>query len=169
MRNLIIAIGCLLISFLLKSCISFGNNNDDDFPAPVSNYQPVVVDRVSFEAAVKLVPSQNVVNSGKIYVKDNLMIVNEVNKGFHIYNYSDETNPVKIAFIEIPGATDVAIRNSIFYINQAVDLVTLQYNFSTNSIILLNRNRNVFPQKLSPDGFTQAITDNQIITNWILK
>ncbi len=117
----------------------------------------------------ELLPNQNLVKSGKIYIKDDLMLLNDLNKGFHVYNYSNPENPVKIAFIEIPGATDVAIRNSTIYINQAVDLVTLNYNSNTNTLNVLSRNRNIFPQKRSPDGFVGNYAENQIIVNWILN
>jgi hypothetical protein len=95
------------------------------------------------------------------------MLVNDVNKGFHIYNYADATNPIKIAFLEIPGATDVAIRNSTIYINQAVDLVTLKYDLTTNKVTVLYRNRNIFPQKNSPQGFGAYVKENEIIVDWI--
>lgn len=97
------------------------------------------------------------------------MLVNNVNKGFHIYNYSDATNPVKIAVLGILSATDVAIRNSIIYINQAVDLVTLKYNLPTNKVIVLCRNKDIFPQKCLLKILVITFKDNEIITLWILK
>lgn len=167
MRRIVIVISFFLVQSLFQSCCWTGDCNE--IPEPISSFKPIIMDRTAFESSVKLLPSQNLVKSGKIYIKDDLMLLNDVNKGFHVYNYSNPENPVKIAFIEIPGATDVAIRNSTIYINQAVDLVTLNYNSNTNTLTVLSRNRNIFPQKRSPDGFVGNYAENQIIVNWILN
>lgn len=134
---------------------------------PQDLYSPVIMERTAFENSVKSLPSQNIIKSGKIYIKDNLMFINEVNKGFHVYNYSNPQNPIRIGFIQILGATDLAIRDNIVYINQAVDLVTLEYNPSNNSIIIKHRNKEVFPQKISPNGSIANTTENQIVVDWI--
>ena len=168
MKKIITLILIFAITISLESCCFYGDCNDGP-EEPVNSYKPVILNRATFETSVKILPSAKIVKSGKIYIKDNVMLVNDVNKGFHIYNYSDATNPVKIAFLEIPGATDVAIRNSTIYINQAVDLVTLKYDLPTNRVTVLYRNKNIFPQKMSPEGFNNPVKDNEIIIDWILK
>ncbi|MGK4568811.1 hypothetical protein [Flavobacterium sp. 3HN19-14] len=150
----------LFLVFLLQGC--FGVN-----PDPESRYQPEMMTRSAFEQAVKLLPDENTIKAGKIYIKDDLLFINDVNRGFHIYNYSDPANPVKITFLNIPGATDVAVRDNILYINQAVDLVAVEYNRTQNSIHVTSRNRNVFPQKISPDGFgAYGSSSDKIVINW---
>ena len=85
------------------------------------------------------------------------MLVNDVNKSFHIYNYSDATNPVKIAFLEILGTTDLAFINSIIYINQTVDLVTLKYNFPKNKVTVFVQKQGYSSSKMSPEDFSNHI------------
>lgn len=98
------------------------------------------------------------------------MFVNDINKGFHVYNYTNPTSPVKLGFIKILGATDLAIRDNTIYINQAVDLVTLNYNSANNSAQVLHRNKNVFPQKVSPLGnYAYESNENNIVIDWIKK
>ena len=155
-----------VVALLLSSC--WGNPNDDDLP-PTQNYEPVSMTRTEFESAVKALAPKEIVKSGKIYIKDNLMFINDVNKGFHVYNYSNPQNPIKISFIQIPGATDLALRNNIIYINQAVDLVTLEYNPTGNLINITKRIKEVFPQKISPDGFSTENVANKIVIDWIPK
>ncbi|OOV18741.1 hypothetical protein [Flavobacterium sp. LM4] len=94
------------------------------------------------------------------------MFINDVNKGFHVYDYSDPKNPVRLQFIKAPGATDLAIIDDVIYINQAVDLVTIKYNSATKKIDITNRNKNVFPQKKSPNGFSGNPRENEIIIDW---
>lgn len=156
------------VLFSLNSCCFYGDCRETT-PVESSNYKPVVMNRTTFESAVKISSNSKMVKSGKIYIKDNVMLVNDVNKGFHIYNYTDAAKPVKIGFLAIPGATDVAIRNSTIYINQAVDLVTLTYDLSANKVAVLYRNRNIFPQKLSPQGRRFDVKENEIITDYIPK
>ena len=124
------------------------------------------MERSAFEQSVEVLPPTAIVNAGKIYIKDGFTFINDVNRGFHVYNYSNTSNPVAVAFIKVPGATDLSIRANIMYINQAVDLLTLLYDTSTNSLIVQDRDRSVFPEKKSPNGDTAATSQNQIVVNW---
>jgi hypothetical protein len=168
MIKTIIKLSCFVcLTILLAGCFGWGGNNVDDFPSQQSNYIPVIMQRVNFENAVGTIPTQNIVNSGKIYIFENLLFITEVNDGFHVFNYIDPTNPIPLNYIKAPGATDLAIRNSLLYINQATDLLTLKYNYQTNSFDFITRNLNVFPQKISPDGFYTSLNTNEIVVNWI--
>ena len=150
----------LIIYYLFSSC--FGMAEVDSR----SNFKPVYMKRSVFENSIQFEPAKSTLTSGKIYIKDELMYLNDVNKGFQIYNYSNPNNPVKIGYINIPGSTDVAIRNNVLYVNQATDLVTINYNVSTNSVTVTNRIKNAFPPKVSPDGFTTKKKQNQIVIDW---
>lgn len=154
-----------LACLLLYGC--WGTGTDDDFVNPSSQYKAVTMMRSQLEASIKLKPAQAVTDAGKIYIKDDMMYITEKNKGFHVYNYQNPANPTPVAFIEVPGATDVAIRNNNLYINQAVDLVTLTYNGS--AITVTGRVRNIFPQKQAPDNSIKYLAQDEVIVNWIPK
>ncbi len=154
----------LPIALLLHSCWGWGTGEVDDMP-PESAYKAVTMPRSTFENAINLTSAKPVFKAGKIYIKDDLMFVTEENDGFHIYDYSNAASPRQIGYLQIPGATDVAIRGNNLYINQAVDLVTLVYQ--NNQITLGGRTRNIFPQKASPDGRWANVSNDQIIVNWI--
>jgi len=156
----------LLPLLLLVGCWNFGSNENDVVGEPASLYQAVTMDREAFENAVQIMPPQPVIKSGKIYINGNLLFVNDVNKGFHIYNYADAANPVAIGFLNIPGATDLAMRNTVLFINQATDLVTILYNAGNNTITVTKRNKNVFPQKVAPMGGWEEVSENEIIVDW---
>ncbi|MBD3584083.1 hypothetical protein [Flavobacterium selenitireducens] len=157
---------CTLLALPLFFAGCIGWNNVDDSVPNSRNYEPQIMEREIFESSVQLMPAQNVQKSGKIYIQGNLLVVNDVNRGFHIYNYANPSQPQPLAFLNIPGATDVAIRESTIYINQAVDLVTVQYDADNNTLSLKDRNRNVFPQKMAPDASYAALEENEIIINW---
>lgn len=161
--QLLLALGT---SLLLSGCWGYRPEEDDVVGIDMQqNYQPVTMSREALEASVMLSSPQPVEKSGKIYVKDNLLFIADVNKGFHIYNYSNPQNPQEISFLKVPGATDVAMRGNTLYINQATDLVTLVY--ANNTIYPVKRNKNVFPQKEAPDASWAQIGNDEIIVDWI--
>jgi hypothetical protein len=155
----------LLIVFTFSSYLRL--TNDDSWEE--NQYKPVLLQRSVFEKSIVLENPQTIIKSGKIYIKGDLMFINDVNKGFHVYDYSDPKNPVRLQFIKAPGATDLAIIDDVIYINQAVDLVTITYNAITKKIDITNRNKNVFPQKKSPNGFSGNHKENEIIIDWEAK
>lgn len=64
-------------------------------------------------------------NPGKIYVLGQYLFINERNEGIHVFDNSDPRNPQPIAFWNIPGNTDMAVRGNSMYVNQYIDLLTL--------------------------------------------
>ncbi|MFW2475278.1 MAG: LVIVD repeat-containing protein, partial [Sediminibacterium sp.] len=64
-------------------------------------------------------------NPGKIVLLGNYLFLNDVDKGIHIIDLSDITNPQKISFIHIPGCIDLAINGNILYADCYTDLVAI--------------------------------------------
>lgn len=135
--------------FLIQSCWYTGVEHE----RYVSNYKPITQPRAEFEQTIRIMDIRPVLNSGKIYVKDDLIYLNEKGEGFHIIDNSDPEDPKPVAFLSIPLATDLAIRNNTVYVHHAVDLVAFSYSADYNSIKIHHRERNVFPEIISPDGF----------------
>lgn len=83
--------------------------------------------------------------TGKIYIYNDYLFVNEPNKGIHIYNNANPNAPVNIAFLQIPGNVDLAIQNNILYADSYVDL--LAFDISTvSNIKQVKRVNDVFKQ-----------------------
>ncbi|HAQ37911.1 MAG TPA: hypothetical protein PLU49_15385 [Saprospiraceae bacterium] len=80
---------------------------------------------------------------GRIVYLHPLLFINELNKGFHIIDNSIPANPKQIAFVSIPFNKDIAVKGSIIYANNDLDLVSLKY-FSKDSIQLISRINNAF-------------------------
>ncbi|MFK7812892.1 MAG: hypothetical protein AB8B59_10380 [Maribacter sp.] len=161
----------MLFCISIQSCCPFlVDCEGDDFVEPASQYEPVFLSRTDFENSVSIKNSIAIGTSGKIYVKGDLLFINELNKGFHVYDNSDPANPKVIKFLEAPGSTDLAIRDNMIYINQATDLIAVEYNASTNTASLTKRIPNTFPELRSPDGFdAYTIPENSIVVDWKLK
>lgn len=62
---------------------------------------------------------------GKIYIKDDMLLINEVGKGIHVVNNQNPQEPEKLAFIKIPGNIDVAVKGDLIYADNYMDLVVL--------------------------------------------
>ncbi|WP_396596675.1 hypothetical protein [Dokdonia sp. R86516] len=159
----------LLVSFSLLSCVTDTNSDDVDTIDLLTNYDAITLDRPTFEASVTLEDARTIVNSGKIYVLNGLLFVNEKNKGFHIFDNENPSSPIALAYIKAPGATDLAIKNNVYYINQAVDLIAVTYDKQTANLQVTKRIREVFPSKISPDGFIHDIPNGEIIIDYELE
>lgn len=160
----------IFLFLIFQSCCAPFGDCGDDFVEPLSQYEPVYLDRTEFENSVGLQNSISIGISGKIYVKDQFLFINERNKGFHIYDNSDPENPKALNFLEAPGSTDMAIRDNMIYINQATDLIAVQYNAADNTTTLTKRISNTFPPLRSPDGLeAYDIPENSVVIDWKLK
>nr|WP_299343546.1 hypothetical protein [Allomuricauda sp.] len=163
---------CIAASILLfYAC--WPTDDDDDVnidPIFQSVYEPVYLSRANLENSILLKDPEPIVNSGKIYIKDNLLFVNEVRKGFHVFDNSNPQNPLKIKFIKVPGSSDLAVRQNMLYINQATDLVAVQFDLNSTELTVAKRVKEAFPVLLSPDGFyAYDIPENSIVVDWELK
>jgi hypothetical protein len=126
--------------------------------------------RAAFEASTGFESPKTIVNSGKIYVKGQFLFVNEKNEGFHVFDNNNPENPINIGFLKALGSSDLAIKDDIIYINNAVDLIAIQPDFATSTISVTKRIPNTFPQLFAPDGMEYYnLQDDEIIVNWTLN
>jgi hypothetical protein len=129
--------------------------------------------RPDLEKSIKLIEPQEINEFGKIYIKDSLLFINEKYEGIHVVDNSDPSNPENLAFIVIPGNIDISIVNDIIYADNALDLVAIKY--TGDNVTIVDRNRNVFPELLPPDGgffhnnYQDDIPENSVIIKWIAK
>ncbi|MBX2965758.1 MAG: hypothetical protein KF845_06405 [Cyclobacteriaceae bacterium] len=92
----------------------------------VEGYVPVY--GTTENTVIRLLTPQVVKNPGKIYLYENYLLINEVNRGIHIYNNEDPAIPLPVGFAELTGNTDMAIRNGILYADHMGSLVALTTN-----------------------------------------
>jgi len=83
-------------------------------------------------------------NPGKMWFYNNYIFINEQKEGIHIIDNTDPANPVKLAFINIPGNVDIAVRDNMMYADNYMDLLTINITDPTNPV-LVKRNENAFP------------------------
>jgi hypothetical protein len=142
---------------------------------PESEYEPVFMFRSEMEKSVRLDVPRDIVNPGKIYLKDNFIFINEKYTGIHVIDNTDPENPRNFAFIHIDGCIDMAVKGNVLYADNAVDLVSLALNTQITGIQVTARIKNVFPEMPAPDGLgltyrqNQARPQNSILVRWRQK
>ncbi|MBA4851576.1 LVIVD repeat-containing protein [Emticicia sp. BO119] len=162
---------------ILGLSLAIGNLSCTDDCETTRTYRTTVpfvltVDQIRNEIASQ--GPQELVNLGKIYVKDNYIFINELKKGLHIIDNSNPQQPQNIAFLKIPGVIDMAVKDNILYADNYMDVVSFDITDPKN-IKLTGRVKDVFNQGTA-DGITwgyspgsQTITDyeTKIITDKI--
>jgi hypothetical protein len=139
--------------------------------------EPVFMSAVAFRSSVKVstVP-RTIVNYGKMCFYQGYLYISESEKGIHIIDNQNPTNPQKIGFIELLGNADLSIRNGLLYADSYVDLVW--FEISNPALpTLKGRLENVFttalPKMDNNYGFdynaAYSSVNKGIIIGWELK
>ncbi len=134
--------------FALSSTLVFSGCITDpaevEFPEETEGYRPVYIAQKE-ALKVTAMPAQPLRQTGKIYTKDTLVFVNELNKGIHVINNKNPRNPQTIAFISVPGNVDIAVKGNILYADNFTDLVALDITNPKN-VTLVKRLTKALPQ-----------------------
>ncbi|MDR0726334.1 MAG: hypothetical protein LBF59_10070 [Prevotellaceae bacterium] len=131
------------------------------------DYRPVYMDRANLERSVSYVETgKEMKNLGKIYFKHPYLFINEKYKGVHIFDNTNPENPVNKGFIAAPGCLDMAVKDNIIYLDNAVDMVCFDLNDKTKEV---KRIPNVFPPLVSPDGVSFEHPEGLIIVEWVKR
>lgn len=160
----------LLLAAVISSCIIPRNDDIIDSGQFQSAYEPIKMLRSEFVNTTQLLPPRAILNSGKIYIKDHLLFINEVNEGFHVFNNSNPETPENIGFLKILASTDLAIKNDVIYSNNGPDLIAIVSNIENMTLEITKRVVDTFPDSMSfsPDGFYFHTQENEIIIGYQL-
>ena len=91
-------------------------------------------------------------NPGRVYLYNDLLLVNDKSKGIHIYDNSNTSNPSEMSFISIPGNLDFSVKDGRLYADNIADMVIVDIS-NPSSPEYVNRIENVFPEQNFPDEF----------------
>lgn len=130
-------------------------------------YKPVYLSWTDFRSSIKSTGAQKIQKPGKIYYKNPYIFLNEENHGIHIIDNSNPSNPVNIAFINIPGNIDIGVKGNTLYADSYVDLVSIDIS-NPLSVSEVARVENVFPARQYNYGFGDDPIKG-VITGWITK
>lgn len=137
---------------------------DQETTEKVVGLKPVYGTIDDISTSIKTGPSKSLKQVGKIYVYGDKLLINEVNKGVHIYDNSDPSNPQAINFISIPGNVDVAIKDNYMYADMGVGLITIDIN-DLNDVKVTSFEQehiNIENTKRPPSAVTSLIVSNKV-------
>ena len=100
----------------------------------VSVFSPIYLSYAELRTPVMAVDPVDIGTTGKIYVKDSYIYINELYEGTHVIDNTDPSSPQKIAFIPIPGNVDMAIKGTTLYADSYVDLVAIDIADPLNAV-----------------------------------
>jgi hypothetical protein len=129
------AILCISISMTLFTCVRMGIRDV---------YAPTYLAYDELRVTIATSQPEELRETGKIYVKDDFLYINELHRGIHIIDNSDPASPEVIAFLAIPGNVDIAILGTILYADSYVDLVAIDISDPHNAVET-GRVTNAFP------------------------
>src|ERR1700722_2494109 len=107
-------------------------------------------------------------NTGKIYVKDNLILINEMDKGIHVIDNSNPSQPKNIAFLNIPGNRDMAMQGNILYADMYCDLLAIDIS-NPNKMVIAKTLTNIDQSRLGVYSISTNPDSLFATTNWIIK
>jgi hypothetical protein len=135
----------------------------------------MLMSRSVLEQSVAARPPQAMHNTGKIYLKDQYVYVNERFEGVHVIDNQDPKNPRIVSFLRIPGNVDIAIKGNLLYADNGPDLVTLDIS-NPLAVRVTSRVREAFrelpmpePLPLHSDCAATNRPDNTVVVGWQKK
>jgi hypothetical protein len=150
---------------LIQGC-SKGTSQSKTRTYTYTLYTPIYQLKQSVLAAINGDPLQPIDSLGKIYIKDNLIFLNDVDKGIHVIDNSDPTHPTQIAFLNIPGTQDIAIKGNTLFADMYSDLLSIDitdlHHVQINTMLPA-----LFTDRQYVNGY--SMDSNQVIVNWIKK
>ncbi|WP_456868229.1 LVIVD repeat-containing protein [Galbibacter sp. BG1] len=129
---------CLLSLLVFVSCA-----NDDDYET-VQVASAITMSVAELRNSTSVLPPQNISESGKVYVKDHLILINDKKEGIHLIDNTNPANPQKTAFLKVLGSNDMEIKGDYLYVDSYMDLVVFDISNLTE-IKEVERLEDVFP------------------------
>lgn len=150
----------LSILFVAPGCLK------DKLTKTYSILTPVYENKTTVLANIKSNLPVTLKEPGKIYLYGQYIFLNEINKGVHIINNANPSSPVNVAFINIPGNLDIAVKGNILYADLYTDLLSIDIT-NPLQVKLTKVLPQIFPERQYGNGFIQDTT--KIIVDWIKK
>ena len=115
---------------------------------------------------IKSNPAKSIEQPGKISILGKYIFLNDVDKGVHIIDNSNPAAPRNIAFIDIPGNLDIAIKGNTLYADMYTDVVAIDIA-NPASVSVKKFIDGVFPYRAYGNGFSNSNDPQKVIVNWV--
>lgn len=148
----------LVASFLFTSCFK------DKCTRSYTYYTPVYKSTAEVRANMKSNAPRPIQRTGKLFVRGNYIFLNERDRGFHIIDNSNPSAPKNVAFVDIPGNIDIAVKGNTLYADAYADMITLDITNPLQAQVKKIHEK-VFPYRTYTNGFVSD--SSKTIVDWI--
>jgi hypothetical protein len=151
--------------FLFSGCLK------DNCRHTYSLYKPIYKTLRSVRANMKGNAPTALQETGKLYIFGKYIFLNELNKGIHIIDNTTPADPKNVAFIDIPGNVDLAVKGNTLYADSYGDLVTFDIT-DPRSVTAKNFLDNVFPERRNYYLGNNSVVNPDsilIISGWVSR
>ncbi len=129
-----------VINIIILSAIFFVSCDKEKLI--VEGMAPVYISATDF-SKVKSIAPQPYENLGKIVSVGSYIFINEKEKGIHVIDNSDPSNPKNIRFFSIPGNLEFTIDGNILYADNSIHLLVIDIS-DINKIKVVNYIENLY-------------------------
>lgn len=155
----------LLCFLAIFSVLFFSSCEKDDCSYSYISYEPTFMSYDEFRSVpVELQNPRSLKNVGKIYFYNRYLFINEINKGIHIINNSNPSNPIQVGFLNIIGNVDMAIAGNILYADSYTDLLVIDLTIVTNPQLIQRINNAFNKQIFGNNGY--ADPNYGVVVDW---
>ena len=146
----------LLILFSIIG-LAFTSCEDKRLQSYLANV-PVYLSYDALRSSFEVLTEVPLEKPGKISFYDSYMFINEYQKGIHVVDLSDPSQPELIAFIDVPGNVDMAIRNNMLYAESYVDLLVIDIS-NPEQPVLSTRVEDLFEYIIPPYDYDYPLDE----------
>jgi hypothetical protein len=154
----IIAVVCFILLF--SGCSKDSGKKTETYTI----YSPVYKNKADVLSSINGASGTPIDHAGKLYIKDNFIYLNDVNKGIHIIDNSNAAHPVEVAFLSIPGNLDIAIKDNILYADMYNDLLAIDIT-DVHHVKITSTLKNFFTGRVWVNGYPSN-DDEKIAVDW---
>ncbi len=156
------ALLCSLVIIAFSSCIKDECSKSNSY----TFYRPLYKTKTELRENIKSNAPQQVENPGKLSILGKYIFLNETDKGVHVIDNANPAAPRRIAFIDIPGNMDMAIKGNTLYADMYTDLVTIDISNPANAQVKKIQ-EGVFPHRAYGFGFVGVNSNDVFIAEWV--
>ena len=148
------------IMMLLQGCVK------DKLITTYTYYEPVYEFKSIVLASVKSEAPRTFQQTGKLIKYNNYIFLNEINKGVHVIDNTNPSNPKNIRFISVPGNLDIAVRNNCLYADVFTDLLSIDIS-NLDNVVLKKVVPGIFPDR--NQNAMSSYDSNKYVIDWIAR
>jgi hypothetical protein len=154
-----LAVLCFFTIVFLQSCVKDSYQRTYTY----TYYKPVYKTTAEVRSNIKSNTPKQVERPGKLYLYGKYIFLNEIDKGIHVIDNTNPSSPQNIAFIDVPGNMDIAVKENTLYADLYTDLVAIDIT-DPHSVALKKVVEDVFPHRYYNGYFTPDST--MVIASW---